>query len=231
MQLTVDKIAKIMNLSVDQVLTACQEAEIVYTDERFFSEQEIERLRTVIFRYYQSKQSSNQSFDSGLVHLTPVSKMETLVLEKKIMIDTCSLMHERCEDVIGQLLTHLKKYRKKMIIPVRVIDELKKLQLSSDDSDKRHAANNGMRLCRELLDNGCLSVRGSDKDNFADNVFFVTISNYRYYHRMVLITQDRPLTYDVLQLNTFQSGGECHPVEVMHITGDGELCLSEMPDI
>ena len=63
MQLSIDKIAKIMNLSADQVLTACQEAEIVYTDERYLSEEEMERLRTVIFRYYQSRQLSNQSSD------------------------------------------------------------------------------------------------------------------------------------------------------------------------
>ena len=52
MQMTATQIAKILNLSVDQIMQAIQEVGIIYTEERFLSEIELNRLRTVLFRYY-----------------------------------------------------------------------------------------------------------------------------------------------------------------------------------
>lgn len=236
MQMTATQIAKILNLSVGQVMQAIQEVGIIYTDEHFLSESELDRLRTVLFRYYRfnpaegkEQQKPGVAEETQQQELTSVSMMEELVKDKKIMIDTCSLMHEKCGEVIRAMLPLLIKHGNKVIIPMKVIEELKKIRRYFYDIEKRRAAEKGMRLCRELQDAGCLTVRGSKNDNFADNVFFVTFSNYRYRHRMLLITQDHGLTYDVLQLNSLHSGGESFPVEVMHITNRGELCVSDMP--
>ncbi len=257
MQMTATQIAKILNLSVDQIMQAIQEVGIIYTEERFLSEIELNRLRTVLFRYYRinsaegkerrledlekkgrqkteheeekGQQNPEAAEETEQQELTSAAMMEELVKDKKIMIDTCSLMHEKCGEVILSMLPLLMKHGKKVIIPMKVIEELKKIRHCFYDAAKRRAAEKGMRICRELQDAGCLTVRGSKNDNFADNVFFVTLSNYRYRHRMLLITQDHGLTYDVLQLNSLHSGGESYPVEVMHITNHGELCVSDMP--
>lgn len=230
MQITAAQIAKILNVPTAQALAALGEAGINYKEERVLSEQEVDMLRTVLFRHYRPKQEQKAVGGGAMAGLPQewLSYMEVMAMDKKIMIDTCSLMHGKCEEVFQQLIPLLKKYHNKVIIPVKVIDELTKHRRCTQDVAKCWAAEKGMRLCSNLEDAGCLSVRGSVNDNFADNVFFVVISNYRYKHQMTLVTQDRWLAYDVLQLNSFQSGGRCYPVEALYITDGGQLLAYDM---
>ena len=155
----------------------------------------------------------------------PLSPMDSLVLENKIMIDTCSLMHDQCPKIIAELLPALIRNQRKLIVPRKVILELKKLERTGKDRKTSESAHIGRVLCQKLYDRNCLSVRGSEVDNFADNVFFVHFSNYRLRYPMLLITQDYGLTHDILQLN--QMGAEDgHCVRVMRITEDGTLTES-----
>ena len=52
MQITVSQLASVLNIPVEQVYSALQEAGIVYTQERPLTDREIDRLRPVLFRYY-----------------------------------------------------------------------------------------------------------------------------------------------------------------------------------
>ena len=138
------------------------------------------------------------------------------------MIDTCSLMHGQCEQMLRKLLPAMEKHGQKMIIPEKVIGELYKHR---QNPEKQDAAAKALRLCQMLRAHDCLTVRGEDKDNFADNTFYVALSRYRTRYHMMLITQDRGLTRDVLKLNQLRSV-KGYPVEVMRITGRGELEIS-----
>lgn len=151
--------------------------------------------------------------------------MERLVLEKKIMIDTCSLMHDKCSSVILALLPALEKHGKKLLVPEKVITELYKHRGSRSDQAKAASANRALRMLQMLREHGCLSIRGERTDNFADNAFYVALSQYRTEYHMLLITQDRGLTRDVLQLNQMRSV-RGHPIEVMYVNGRGELSPS-----
>ncbi len=149
-------------------------------------------------------------------------QLEILVQERMIMMDTCTLMHEGCDKLIDRLLPLLQKYGRSVCLPQRVIEELRHHSWDHRDRGKSASAARGYQLCKRLQDAGCLSVRSSRLDSFADNVLFVLFSKYRYHEHLLLITQDRKLTMDILQLNKTQSSTG-YPAEVMFIDKDGKL--------
>lgn len=241
MSYTISQIARIMHVTEEQVYTTLQEAGVMISDDSPIAEKELQSIRPVLFHLYQPKKTAivpdradaekntdmaerdgGQPDEDGI----ECSEIEQLVNNNKIMIDTCSLMHEKCEKMIHDLLPALKKYHQKIIIPKKVIDELRKHQGCKDDIIKATSAEKGLNLCRMLLESGCLSIRGGSNDNFADNVFFVHFTNYRYQYHMLLITQDRKLTHDILQINQLGSA-EGYPVKVMRINYNGELVNSD----
>ncbi len=149
-------------------------------------------------------------------------QLEVLVRERMIMMDTCTLMHEGCDKLIDRLLPLLVKYGRSVCLPQRVIEELRHHSWDHRDRSRAASAARGYQLCKRLQDAGCLSVRSSRLDSFADNVLFVLFSKYRYHEHLLLITQDRKLTMDILQLNKTQSSAG-YPAEVMFIDKDGKL--------
>lgn len=150
------------------------------------------------------------------------SFLEQLVVNHIIMLDTCSIMHEGCDLLIESMCPLLKKHNKKIIVPNKVIQELEKHYNSWSDPEKSKLAENGLHMCQRLKQEGCLSVRGGDYDNFADNVFFVNFSILRFKYNLVLITQDNNLSQDILQLNDMQTGSG-KPVRVFKVSRNGAL--------
>ena len=249
--MTIESIRTIMKLTEQQMAALLKTTGISADPRRILSDEEIKKLRLALLRSYQSTPSvASKPAPAPRPEPTsepvpePVSKpaapvvpvvapvpkkpevpvdpqMEQLVLEKKIMIDTCSLMHDQCGCMIQRLLPALQKHGRQVLIPDKVIGELQKHRNSSDPV-KSGAARQGMRLCRQLQEAGCLSIRGDQRDNFADNTFFVAISRYRYQHQMLLITQDRKLSQDILFLNQMKSS-QGHPVTVMYLDRAGNL--------
>lgn len=243
MSYTISQIAKILRTSDEWVRNALLDENIVIEDDRPLTKTEFKKIQPLIFRYYQVSRVEKLNDevsppkDNCDVEKTvqpqvdddvpeEMSEYEQIVKKYKIMIDTCSLMHTKCEDVIKALLPALKKYNGKIIVPKKVIDELKKHQKCFDDPSKVELAEKGLYLCNLLLNSGCLSIRGGSNDNFADNVFFVQFTNYRYKYSMLLITQDRKLTHDILQINNLKSAGG-FPVNVMRINYNGKLVQSD----
>ncbi len=154
-------------------------------------------------------------------------QLEALVRERMIMMDTCTLMHEGCDKLIDRLLPLLTKHGRAVCLPQRVIEELRHHSWDHRDRSKAASAARGYQLCKKLQDAGCLSVRSSKLDSFADNVLFVLFTKYRYHEHLLLITQDRKLTMDILQLNKTQSSTG-YPAEVMYIDNDGKLHGAKM---
>lgn len=147
--------------------------------------------------------------------------LKNLVQFHVIMIDTCSLMESGCDIMLKKMIPFLKQYKKKVVIPRRVIDELRR-HYNGSEIRKRTAAYNGLKLCRKLQNEGCVTFRGNENDNFADNTFCVIFQMLRDQYHLVLITQDRNLSYDILQLNDSQiNNGK--PIEVYKILKSGYL--------
>ncbi len=152
--------------------------------------------------------------------------MDALIRENWLMIDTSSLMEPSCSRVIEQMIPALQRYGKKLIVPQRVIEELQKHQRNRNNPEKARLAEWGLSCCARLKKASCLDVRGADTDHFADNAIYVALLRYHYDYQMLLITQDKALAQDVLQLNrdTLLRGKQ---VSVMYITARGELRKSE----
>lgn len=238
MDLTLEQLRAAMKLTDAQMKVLLERAQLPDDPKRILSAEEVRSLRMLLLRSYQTKPGSRQAPGrepapepapkqqapaAPAVRVDP--EMERLVLEKKIMIDTCSLMHDKCRLMLSKLLPALQKHGKEVVVPAKVIGELKKHQGDPSDPFRAASAAEGLRLCEMLKQAGCLSVRGTERDNFADNAFFVSISGYRYEHSMLLITQDRKLSQDILRLNDMQSV-KGHPVEVRYLNGAGHLCRS-----
>lgn len=163
--------------------------------------------------------------ESDTAQNEPDEEIVNLVQTHHIMIDTCSFMHDGCEAFSDRLLPALKRCSRKVIIPQKVLLELKKHAENKTDPNKSRTARKGLAICEKFLKEGCLTVKGSPTDNFADNVIFVSFSQYRLKYKMVLITQDRHLTNDILQLNEMKSAAG-KQVRVFRITNAGDLIES-----
>lgn len=242
--MTIESIRAIMKVSPEQMGQILSAAGLPNDPEKVLSDQEVKKLRLAILRCHQTPPAPAKPEPAAEVQAAPPEpetqqetqpepeawdgpvdpQMEQLVLEKKIMIDTCTLMDDRCGDLMDRLLPALQKHRKQVLIPVKVIHELQRHQNSSNPG-KAMAAERGLCFCSQLQKAQCLSIRGEQRDHFADNTFFVALSRYRYQYHMLLITQDRKLSQDVLQLNRMQSS-QGYPVEVMYLNKFGQLCPS-----
>ena len=253
MELTTEKLRASMNLTEDQMKALLETLQIPDVPDRLLTSAELRAVQMYLLRAYpvpvqaRPEPGKQQPLPGPSQAQEPVKsaepvktaepvkpaepvgpvdpELERLVLEKKIMIDTCSLMHDKCALFVEKLLPALRKHGKKVVVPAKVIAELKKHQKNKKDPFRAAAAVQGLALCMKLRQAECLSIRGADRDNFADNTFFVAISGYRYKYSILPITQDRKLGQDVLRLNEMRST-RGYPVAVCYLNGRGELCPS-----
>lgn len=237
MELTTEKLRTSMNLTDDQMKALLETLQIPDVPDRSLTPVELRAVQMYLLRAYpvpgqarpepemKPPSAPPRGAEAPAAYVDP--EMERLVLEKKIMIDTCSLMHDKCSLMVEKLLPALCKHGKKVVVPAKVIAELKKHQKNTADPFRAAAAVQGLSLCMKLKQAECLSIRGADRDNFADNTFFVAISGYRYKYSILLITQDRKLGQDVLRLNEMRST-KGYPVTVCYLNGRGQLCPSSL---
>lgn len=147
--------------------------------------------------------------------------LERFVSNSIVFIDTCSLMHRNAEKLTDELIPVLSANQKKIIIPVRVVEELEK-HLDSPIPNTQEAAKRAIALLKKLTVQKLVDYRGEDSDNFADNVFYSVFAKHRMQHRLLLITQDGDLAMDILQLNDSKSA-KGYPIKVKRINRFGFL--------
>lgn len=237
MKLTVDYIARILNIPDSTIMAAMEELGLKSDGNQLLGEKEIKKLRPLLFRFYQqSRADFFQGFpEDASVQAVAVQSasadvfLEQLILDHVIMIDTCSFMCEGCSVLVEKMSPILREHNKKVVIPYKVVEELKKHYNSRNDPHKTDLAENGLKICQKLKDLNCITIRGNKNDNFADNVFFVHFADLRFRYRMLLITQDYKLGHDVLQLNNMKTGGG-NPVRVFRISPGGSLMEFEITE-
>ncbi len=232
MKLTVDHIAQVLNVPASAIIEAMEGLGFKADENQLLTEKEVKKLRPLLFRYYQRSRAfgpekvsdvKDSDIQDDIKQPVPVEgSLEQLILDHVIMIDTCSMMHEGCDALIREMYPILKKYNKKVVIPYKVIEELKKHYHSRNDPCKADLAERGLEICQKLKSEDCITIRGNENDNFADNVFFVHFADLRFRYNMLLITQDYKLSQDILQLNHMKTGGG-NPVRVFRIAARGSL--------
>jgi rRNA-processing protein FCF1 len=149
------------------------------------------------------------------------SLLENIVQEYKIFIDTCSLCNNGFEDFSKKFFPVLKKHKKQLIVPYRVAEELIKLT-KKPDKDLKLLATESYRKLAYYQKEGLIIIQGEKNDNFADNVFQVQFTKFRMQHKLVLITQDKGLATDILNLNNSNSVNG-RDVKVFRINAKGFL--------
>ena len=150
------------------------------------------------------------------------SMLENYVKEFKIFIDTCSILHPAINKFWKNIIPLLKLYKNKVIIPFRVIEELKKHENNTFDQNLSKNSKDALTTIKYLNDNNFIEIRGESSDNFTDNVFQVVFTKYRMNYKLLLITQDNDLSKDIALLNNNKSV-KANPVSVKQINQYGFL--------
>jgi rRNA-processing protein FCF1 len=149
--------------------------------------------------------------------------LEELVQTNKIFVDTCSFMHEKADKFFYAVFpTHLNLHQKKVIIPVKVIKELEKLQ-TVKKQEIRRAARKAAEIFNNYRQQNLIDLRGEDDDPFTDNLFIQIFTKYRTKYNLALITQDTSLTRDILNLNNLKSVNSNKKIQIFRLDENGNL--------
>lgn len=148
--------------------------------------------------------------------------MENYVKDWKIFIDTCSILHFAADKFWLNIVPLLQQHRNKIIIPLRVIEELQKHKANLQKPDLAKNSRNSLKIIQQLINAGFIEVRGEKSDNFVDNVFQVVFTKFRMTHKLLLITQDNDLAKDIISLNKNRSA-KANDVNVRRINQYGFL--------
>ena len=158
-----------------------------------------------------------------------------LIKEYSIFIDTSSLMRSQAQDFLMQKISpYLKIENKKLVLMKEVTDELFKIKedkKKQQPPEKRLEAKKGYETCLKLINEECANHMGkSSSVNYADNFFLVKFTEERYKRKLCLITQDKKLSNDILDLNESSSSGKAKGIKVFSLhkaEGLKEYFLSE----
>lgn len=149
-------------------------------------------------------------------------ELEKIVKEQIIFIDTCSLLEPQSVVFWQNVIPLLHTYQKKIIVPMRCIEEVQKHYVNASNASLSKRAEECLKALQKLLKGGLIEVRGEKSDNFADNVFLSVFMKHRMNHKLFLITQDKKLASDIENLNSIKSV-KAKPVQVRKIGKDGRL--------
>ena len=151
-------------------------------------------------------------------------KLENLVKDNMVFIDTCSILEDSANEFITHALKYLNKYQTKIYLPSRCYEEVWKKSSSKYTSDPmlNDIAYERLKQIDQLKSGGWIQIVGDTTDNFADNVFLVQFNRLRMQHSLLLITQDKKLAADILSINN-QKSVKAFPVKVQKINKHGYL--------
>lgn len=220
MDLSIIKIAKSLNMETKDVINMLDSIGIVVTDVNApLNQKQIDKIKIAISK---AKKGQSGEDENSLKKKTQKS-LESLVKNYIIFIDTCSLMEDSFEKLTKELNPILLKNDKKIIVPIRVIEELKKHAFNSDKRpEASEKAKQALNILADMMNKNLIDVRGENTDNFADNVFGAVFAKHRLNHRLLLITQDRNLSEDILNLNNVKSA-KGYKILVKRISKFGNL--------
>lgn len=198
MDLTVNLIANKLGITIEETLEVLESNGICILDpNKVLNSKQEEKIKEIM-----QNQILEQNGDNKKGEIEQISKdsIKYYVENYKIFIDTSSLMHIQAENFYNNVYPYLKESSSKIIVPTRVIDELKK-HMKSKNQDKYKKAVKGLLILEKLKNNDLVDIRGESSDNFADNVFLVVFTKFRMQHKLLLITQDNTLGKEILNLN------------------------------
>ncbi|MBE5709927.1 MAG: hypothetical protein EGR51_08560 [Oscillibacter sp.] len=130
-------------------------------------------------------------------------KLERLVDQYTILVDTCSLLNQRFPLLMEHLEPLLRMRGKALIVPSSVVRELVSLSVKKPELTERIRAL--LPLMAQLQQQGLLRVYGSPSEDFGDQQMLSAVTRFMTKVPLLVITQDNKLSADLLQLNRLRS--------------------------
>ena len=158
-----------------------------------------------------------------------VEFLESCVKNYLIFMDTCSFLYENAEAFWSHIIPILQREKKTIIVPKRVYEEVYKFATRPDLCEKKsdpklneRAKTAEQKIC-VLQRAGLIEIFKGEMDNFADNVFLTVFTNLRMKYNLLLITQDRKLSSDIVSINYSKSVKTNNQIMVARINRYGYL--------
>lgn len=123
----------------------------------------------------------------------------------KIFINYDSLMIGRENKMFLELLQMMKESNNSLIVPLRVVDRLQGY-IFSPEENKRDDARRALTFLNTLRENDNIVLRGEENDGTIFEVMNKVFSTLKLTTKLVLITQDRELSKNLLRLNSQLKG-------------------------
>lgn len=220
MDLSIIKIAKSLNMNTEDVIDMLDGMGITITDVNApLNQKQIDKIKIAI----NNVKSVQKTDDDNPLREKAQNHLNDLVKDCIVFVDTCSLMHYNFKKFTEELNPLLIKNNKRIIVPTRVVEELKKHSLNSEQKPQAaESAKLALNILADMMNKNLIDLRGESTDNFADNVFGAVFAKHRLNHKLLLITQDGDLAEDILNLNNIKSA-KGYPVSVKRINKFGYL--------
>lgn len=124
-----------------------------------------------------------------------------------VFVDTCSLMEDSFP-LFMDYLSKSKEYWKEdlqVIVLGECVEELKK-HAKEKEKDRKIAALRALKIIRhDKWHKKAFTITKTEGSSFADNAIFTKVSGLRIHNKILVITQDKTLTTDLLKLNRLDS--------------------------
>lgn len=124
-----------------------------------------------------------------------------------VFVDTCSLMEDSFP-LFMDYLSKSKEYWKEdlqVIVLGECVEELKK-HAKEKEKDRKIAALRALKIIRhDKWHKKTFTITKAEGSSFADNAIFTKVSGLRIHNKILVITQDKTLTTDLLKLNRLDS--------------------------
>ena len=124
-----------------------------------------------------------------------------------VFVDTCSLMEDSFP-LFMDYLSKSKEYWKEdlqVIVLGECVEELKK-HAKEKEKDRKIAALRVLKIIRhDKWHKKAFTITKAEGSSFADNAIFTKVSGLRIHNKILVITQDKTLTTDLLKLNRLDS--------------------------
>lgn len=128
----------------------------------------------------------------------------------RFFLDTCFALKGAYFDLLDDsFFASLKEADNPLIIPYPVYREIKKKEADKSDADLSKNAGMALKRLQQLKKQEMIRLLGSPDEHFADQVFLEVFTKFRQKYDLVLFTQDRGLTRDLLRLNLTESTTRC----------------------
>jgi len=127
--------------------------------------------------------------------------------------DAATIFLKNKEGIIGN---------NKIIIPYKVYEEIEKLENSTSTS-KVKKAKTARQVFQELYETKTIEVKQGEDETFVDNLFNVLFTKLSLKYNLCLITQDKALSEDILQIKKSKSVKYRKSIIVLNIEKGGSL--------